>query len=327
MKLQYILVVSLLVVSCQQTTLQPVAEQTYHYNHEVFEDNKLAPRATFFASEDPGILEKENSKRFMSLNGEWQFHWVKDPKERPVSFQNINFDDSEWHTIPVPANWEVEGFGNPIYLDERYPFTTKWPDAPTDYNPVGTYRKEFSVTKDFLKEDVILHFAGAKSAMYLYVNGHYVGYSQGSKTPAEFNITEYIKAGKNLLALQMFRWSDASYLESQDMLRMSGIERDVYLYTQPKVFISDYDANTTLDNGYKHGVLKNSIFVTNTETASVKRQVTIEVFDGEESLFTDSGILEVPANDTMEFLSETVIENIKPWSAGKPQFIHFENHS
>ena len=113
-------------------------------------------------------------------------------------------------------------------MDERYPFKVKWPDAPTDYNPVGTYRKEITLSNEFLSEDVILKFAAAKFAMYVYVNAKYVGYSQGSKTPAEFNISEYLKKGKILIALQLFRWSDASYLESQDMFRMSGIERDVF---------------------------------------------------------------------------------------------------
>ena len=218
MKLLYLLIGLFLVISCKQEPLQEVAEQTYHYNHKKFEENKLAPRATFFASEDRNIDEKENSKRFMSLNGDWKFHWTKDPKQRPTAFQNESFDDSDWTNIPVPANWEVEGFGHAIYLDERYPFTTKWPEAPKDYNPVGTYRKEIHLTKEYLNQDIVLHFAAAKSAMYVYINGEYVGYTQGSKTPAEFDITEFVKKGKNLIALQMFRWSDASYLESQDQL-------------------------------------------------------------------------------------------------------------
>ena len=242
------------ILGCKQKPLQVVDEQTFHYNHEVFEDNKLPPRASFFSFENEMINEKEDSKRFLSLNGDWKFHWVKDPKRRPSTFQNINYDDSNWTTIPVPANWEVEGFGKPIYLDERYPFTTKWPDAPTDYNPVGTYRKTIDLDSEFLSEDVILHFVGAKSAMYVYINGSYVGYSQGSKTPAEFNITKYLKEGKNLIALQMFRWSDASYLESQDMLRMSGIEREVFLYSKPKVSVSDLHFTADLDSSFTTGL-------------------------------------------------------------------------
>ena len=318
MKLLYLLIGLFLVISCKQEPLQEVAEQTYHYNHKKFEENKLAPRATFFASEDRNIDEKENSKRFMSLNGDWKFHWTKDPKQRPTAFQNESFDDSDWTNIPVPANWEVEGFGHAIYLDERYPFTTKWPEAPKDYNPVGTYRKEIHLTKEYLNQDIVLHFAAAKSAMYVYINGEYVGYTQGSKTPAEFDITEFVKKGKNLIALQMFRWSDASYLESQDMLRMSGIERDVYLYTKPKIFISDYHTNTNLDDKYVNGISHNTVSITNNSTSSAKRQVLLEILDGENSIFTDSKTIDIPANNVIEISSETLIKNVKQWSAEKP---------
>ncbi|MDX5584643.1 MAG: glycoside hydrolase family 2 TIM barrel-domain containing protein [Aureibaculum sp.] len=318
MKLLYLLIGLFIVVSCKQEPLQEVAEQTYHYNHKKFEENKLAPRATFFASEDRNIDEKENSKRFMSLNGDWKFHWTKDPKQRPTAFQNESFDDSDWTNIPVPANWEVEGFGHAIYLDERYPFTTKWPEAPNDYNPVGTYRKEIHLTKEYLSQDIVLHFAAAKSAMYVYINGEYVGYTQGSKTPAEFDITEFVKEGENLIALQMFRWSDASYLESQDMLRMSGIERDVYLYTKPKIFVSDYHTNTNLDDKYVNGISHNTVSITNNSTTSAKRQVLLEILDGENSIFTDSKKIDIPANNVIEISSETLIKNVKQWSAEKP---------
>lgn len=318
MKLKYIILTLIIYTSCKQKTLQKVAIQNYHNNHQIFEENKLAPRATFFATESKKIMEKENSKRFISLNGLWKFHWTKDPKKRPSTFQHNDFNDSNWTTIPVPANWEVAGFGHPIYLDERYPFTTKWPNVPTDYNPVGTYRKKINLTKNFTSKDVILHFAGAKSAMYVYVNGKYVGYSQGSKTPAEFNITNFVNTGENLIALQMFRWSDASYLESQDMLRMSGIERDVYLYTQPKTFISDYHAYTNLDKNYDQGIFKSAITLKNNSNLSEKRDVYIEILDNKKSLFKDIQTLEIPADSSIVLLSETIIKKVKQWSAEAP---------
>jgi beta-galactosidase len=305
-------------IGCQSPQLVSVDEQTYHYNHDIFEENKLPPRATFFSNESNVIVNKENSKRYLTLNGDWKFNWVKDPKQRPTSFQNTEFDDSEWTTIPVPANWEVEGFGHPIYLDERYPFTTKWPEAPTDYNPVGTYRKVIELDEDFLSEDVILHFAGAKSAMYVYINGKYVGYSQGSKTPAEFNITDYLSSGKNLIALQMFRWSDASYLESQDMLRMSGIERDVYLYTQPKVFISDYHSYTNLDDDYVNGVFKGIVSVINSSSEDTEKEITLEILNDNESVFTSTKTLQIAANSDVQFTAEKIIENVEKWSAESP---------
>ncbi len=319
MKKQYLIIgLFCIFYSCTKKPLQPVAKQINHFNHQVFEENKLLPRATFFGFEKNGISEKENSKRFLSLNGDWKFNWVKDPKKRPTSFQNIAFNDSDWTTIPVPANWEVEGFGYPIYLDERYPFTTKWPDAPTDYNPVGTYRKEIVLNREFLSQDIVLHFAGAKSAMYVYVNGNYVGYSQGSKTPAEFNITKHLQEGENLIALQMFRWSDASYLESQDMLRMSGIEREVYVYAQPKVFVSDHHANTNLDDSYLNGIFKGTVTINNSTSKKVKRTVLVEVLDQETSLFKTSEIITIPANTTTEVISDKIIERVNQWSAELP---------
>ena len=308
----------ILVMSCQKQLLLPVDEQTYHYNHEKFEDNKRSPQATYFGFENLNISSKESSRRFFNLNGDWKFNWVKDPKQRPTTFQNTTFDDGEWGVIPVPANWEVEGYGKPIYLDERYPFTTKWPNAPVDYNPVGTYRKEINLDKDFLREDVILHFAGAKSAMYVYVNGEYVGYSQGSKTPAEFNITKFLSEGKNLIALQLFRWSDASYVESQDMLRMSGIEREVYLYTQPKIFISDYFAQGDLDDTYNHGIFNATVAVANNSSKMAIRKLSLELFDDDNLLFQTTEMIEIPSDSTYQFESERIAENIKQWSAEIP---------
>jgi beta-galactosidase len=317
-KIGFLILLIIGIYSCKQKSLEEIPEQTFHYNHQLFEEHKLAPRATFFGFEAEGISKKENSNRFLSLNGNWKFQFVKDPKQRPTTFQHIDFDDSDWKTIPVPANWEVEGYDYPIYLDERYPFTTKWPDAPTDYNPVGTYRNEIILDKEFLSEDVILHFAGAKSAMYVYINGEYVGYSQGSKTPAEFNITNYVKEGKNLIALQLFRWSDASYLESQDMLRMSGIERDVYLYSQPKVYISDYYANTNLDYSYTNGIFNGTISISNSSTKKSERTILVEILDGENSLFKSSKIIEIDSNATFEITSEKIIEHVKKWSTEAP---------
>ncbi|MBL4604859.1 MAG: beta-galactosidase, partial [Flavobacteriaceae bacterium] len=318
MKLKYIFPIILLAIGCTTAPLHEVSEQTYHYNHTIFEENKLAPRASFFAFENPNIKIKERSKRFINLNGDWKFHWIKDPKKRPTTFQNKNYDDGDWKTIPVPANWEVQGFGKPIYLDERYPFTTKWPNAPKDYNPVGTYRKEINMSNDFLSEDIVLHFAGAKSAMYVYINGKYVGYSQGSKTPAEFNITSYLKKGKNLIALQLFRWSDASYLESQDMLRMSGIERDVYLYSRRKVFISDYHAETTLDNSYKNGVFNGSFSVTNSTDSLATHRLSVQIIDKEKTVIHSKNEITIPANSTKIFNVDKLIKNIKSWSAEIP---------
>ena len=304
--------------SCKKKPLEKISEQKNHFNHQIFEENKLPPRASFFAFETDNISEKENSTRFLSLNGDWKFHWTKNPQKRPTTFHNIDFNDTQWSTIKVPANWEVQGYGNPIYLDERYPFTTKWPEAPKDYNPVGTYRKTITLNKKFLSEDIILHFAGAKSAMYVYINGKYAGYSQGSKTPAEFNITSYLKEGKNTIALQMFRWSDASYLESQDMLRMSGIEREVYLYSQPKVFISDYHAKTSLDNSYENGIFNGTVSITNSTDTLVNQNLVVQVLEKDNAIVYSSKEIQIPANSTIQINTKKIIPNIKSWSAEIP---------
>jgi len=296
----------------------PIAEPSNHRNHLIFAENKLAPRATFFAFESESVRDKEASKRFMSLNGEWDFHWVKRPDLRPKHFFEMDYDVHGWSSISVPGNWEVDGFGRPIYLDERYPFKANWPEVPNDYNPVGTYRKVIQIEKQYLLENVILHFAGAKSAMYVYINGHYVGYSQGSKTPAEFNISQYLKTGDNLFAFQMFRWSDASYLESQDMLRLSGIEREVYLYTRPKVFIEDYHTYTNLTNDYVGGLFKGEVIVSNETSQSVHRNLTLSIEDGGNILWEESKSVEISPGDSKTFVSSRTLKDVKNWSAETP---------
>jgi beta-galactosidase len=319
---------SFILINCKQKELTPIDNQKNHFNHQIFEENRLDPRADFFAFENNVISEKEISTRFISLNGKWNFHWVKNPNDRPTTFHHLEYDDSDWKKINVPGNWETQGFGKPIYLDERYPFTTKWPNVPQEYNPVGTYRKKITLNKAFLSEDVILHFEAIK-AVYIYVNGNYVGYSQGSKTSAEFNVTKYMKEGENLIALQLFRWTDASYLESQDMLRMSGIERDVYLYTRPKVYISDYHAKTTLDDSYTNGIFNGTVSITNETDKEVSKEITIIL----QNSFRGTQKIKIPANTTYDFKVDKTIKNIKPWSAEIPnlydiqislddQFIH-----
>ncbi|WP_412986734.1 glycoside hydrolase family 2 TIM barrel-domain containing protein [Pontimicrobium sp. IMCC45349] len=330
MKSKYIslFLVLILISSCKNEPLTEVPEQTFHYNHEIFEDNRLEPRASFFAFENESLSEKENSKRFISLNGDWKFHWVKNPNDRPKDFHHINYDDNDWNLIKVPGNWETQGFGNPIYLDERYPFTTKWPNVPQDYNPVGTYRKIVNLDKEFLTEDIVLHFEAIK-AVYIYINGQYIGYSQGSKTSAEFDITKYLNEGENLIALQMYRWTDASYLESQDMLRMSGIERGVYLYARPKVFIEDIYANTSLSDDYQNGIFKGQISINNTSSKVAKKDITLELLDGNQSLYKTNQIIDLKPGDISNFDSETIIENVKSWSAETPNLytlkISFDN--
>jgi len=300
-------------------------KQDLHSDHTVFSVRKMAPRADFFAYESEALADQvspDSSQRYISLNGSWKFHWASSPGDRIRKFWDPGLDDGSWAEIPVPANWEVEGYGHPIYLDERYPFSTTWPDAPEDYNPVGTYRHVFVIPEAWKEQQIILHFAGAKSAMYLYINGKFAGYSQGSKTPAEFDISSLVTPGENLLALQMFRWSDASYLESQDMLRMSGIEREVYLYAKPRVAVVDFQVHAGLDSTYRDGEFSLKIAVENTLDLAATCQVHVRLSDGDISLFAENKILEIPAGGIGGISAETVLKEVDAWSAEIPRLYH-----
>jgi len=199
--------------------------------------------------------ERETSIFYMSLNGRWKFHWIDKPADRPKDFYEPDYDVSSWDEIPVPSNWQMHGYGIPIYTNKKYPFPVNPPYIPHDYNPVGSYRREFTVPAGWQGRQVFLHFDGVKSAFYIWVNGQKVGYSQDSMTPVEFNITKYIKDGANTLAIEVYRWSDGSYLEDQDMWRLSGIYRNVYLFSTPKVHIADFFVRCDLDEKYEDGIV------------------------------------------------------------------------
>lgn len=211
----------------------------------VYQVNKMPPRANVEA--EPRIC----------LNGDWQFVYCESPKEKIKDFYKPDYDASDWGTMPVPGNWELNGYGNPVYVNVANEFKSNPPYAPTEYNPVGQYRHEFEVPKGWTNQNVYLKIGAVKSAMYLWINGQFVGYSEDSKTPAEFDITPYINYGEtNLLALEVYRFSDGSYLEAQDFWRMSGITRDVVVYCKPPINIYDYYVKTGLDENYKNGTFE-----------------------------------------------------------------------
>ncbi|HEU4633115.1 MAG TPA: glycoside hydrolase family 2 TIM barrel-domain containing protein [Flavisolibacter sp.] len=234
---------------------------------EIVSVNRMPMRATAFAFESKSLAEhgqKEKSNYFLSLNGEWKFHWVQDPRKRPADFYKTDFNDAGWANFKVPANWELNGYGLPIYVNHPYEFTGRKKtgknlnppyDIP-DNNPVGSYRKKFTLPGNWNGRQVFIHLGAVKSAFFIWVNGEKVGYSEDSKLAAEFDITKYVKPGDNLVALQVFRWSDGSYLECQDMWRISGIEREVYVYSTPKLDIRDFKLTATLDKTYRNGLLQ-----------------------------------------------------------------------
>ncbi len=234
-------------------------------NELVFEKNKMlarVPAYSYHNSQD-ALTGNRELARIKTLNGNWKFKYVGQDDKRPMDFMNPDFDCSKWDDIDVPSNWELQGFGQPIYSNIIYPFTPDilnpelkygWrgpqpPKPPKIYrdNPVGSYSREFEVPSDWDGQSIILHFGGVSSAFYVWINGEEVGYSQGSRLAAEFDITDYLKKGKNKIAVQVFRWSDGSYLEDQDMWRLSGIHRDVMLMAQPKIALNDFFVRTKFD--------------------------------------------------------------------------------
>lgn len=256
-------------------------------DHRRFGIGKLPPHAVPYqhASRAAALRDDPSlSPFFRSLDGLWRFHWAGSPGDAPEGFELPGFDDRGWDEIPVPANWEVHGFGRPIYLDERYPFEALWPRVPRDHNPVGSYRRSFSVDDSWIGRRIRLSFGGVRSAMTVWVNGRRVGYSQGAKTPAEFDITDEIVPGDNTLALQILRWSDASYLESQDMLRMSGIERGVSVFALPTVQVADLFARATLDDDYRTGRFDLTVGVVNQGATAGRFRVRYELLDDRSEL-------------------------------------------
>ena len=228
----------------------------------VISRNKLPAHATLmpYATVEQALAgTRESSPFHLSLNGGWRFSHVEKPSDRPRDFFRTDFDDSRWKTIPVPSNWQVHGYDKPIYLNIPYPWAPTNPQPPVippSYNPVGSYRTTFDVPAGWRGRRVILHFDGVNSAFYLWVNGQAVGYSEDSMTAAEFDITPHLRDGQNLLAAQVFRWSDASYLEDQDTWRLSGIYRDVYLFSTPAVHIVDFGVRTDFDDQYRDATLE-----------------------------------------------------------------------
>ena len=232
-------------------------------DESVNEVNRAPMHARFFAYENAEKATsdiKENSKNFMSMNGSWKFFWVKNADQRPTDFWKVGFNDKGWDNMKVPAVWELNGYGDPIYVNVGYPwrnqYTNNPPHVPTEKNHVGSYRREFVIPADWNGKDIVAHFGAVSSNMYLWVNGKFVGYSEDSKLEAEFDLTPYVKPGqKNLIAFQVFRWCDGSYFEDQDFFRYTGVARDCYLYARNKKRIDDIRVVPDLDAEYKSGSL------------------------------------------------------------------------
>ncbi len=227
-------------------------------NQAIIQIGNEEPHATFYAYptiEAAKTYERTQSPWFTLLNGDWKFNFVEKPADRPVHFYEQGFDDKDWKIIPVPSNWEMHGYSQPLYTNVTLPFPKNPPFIPHDDNPVGSYRRTFELPANWNGRETILTFDGVISAYYVWVNGTKVGYSQGSRTSVHFNISSMVKPGKNLIAVEVYRWSDGSYLEDQDFWRLSGIFRDVYLTSRPAAHIRDFAITTDLDTAYQNANL------------------------------------------------------------------------
>jgi beta-galactosidase len=251
-------------------------------NIDVIGVNKMAPRADSvpFPSVETALRgNRESSPYWKSLNGDWKFNWVGKPSDRPIDFFQPSFDDSKWRTIPVPACWEIKGYGIPIYTNIRYPHGANPPWIPHEYNPVGSYRTTIDVPVSWTGRRTIIRFSGVYSAFYIWVNGKKVGYSEDSKGPAEFDITAYVNTGDNLLAVEVYRWCDGSYLEDQDMFRYGGIFRDVSLLSMPKLQIRDFSVQSELSEDYKSANLRIKASIENATGADAGFDLDYDLYD------------------------------------------------
>lgn len=289
-------------------------------NYDVLHINRLPSAAHFMAypSQDLALNgDKEQSPFFQSLNGVWKFNFVPRSDIRPMDFYRSDFNVSVWDDIKVPANWELEGFGYPFYVGAGYGIEKNPPLIAVDNSPVGSYKRTFNIPNEWDNQQIILYFGGVASAFYVWINGEKVGYSQDSKTPSEFDITSYVKTGENQIAVQVFKFSDGYYIEDQDYWRLSGIQRDVYVYARPKTHIRDFEVVTDLDDEYKNADFNFYVELGNSQSRQIKGaeiEITLKNSLGE-SIYTERKKWN-PNQDELHFQQE-VLEPLL-WSAEKP---------
>jgi beta-galactosidase len=297
-----------------------------------FDSVKSAKEGYGWDSPKELIRNRYASDYYQSLNGDWKFHWVKHPDQRPQDFHQVDYDISDWDLIPVPSNWELHGYGTPIYVNITYPHPRNPPlimaEVPEHYtayrepNPVGSYRRTFTVADNWEDREVFVHFAGVSSAFYLWVNGQKVGYSQGSRVPAEFNITDFLKSGENVLAIEVYRWSDGSYLEDQDFWRLSGIYRDVFLFATPRVHLRDYFVQCNLDEACQDADVTVSTKVRNLSGADATRKVVAHLLDEDgdivKSPLCESVATVIAAGQETGIEIKGTVSNPKKWTSETP---------
>jgi beta-galactosidase len=297
------------------------AQYAYIEDPQLFSENVLPPHAHFIFDTQDDVRHITQNPNYLMLNGEWLFHHSLTPEKRPVDFYREDFDTVGWHNIAVPSNWQLNGYDYPIYTNWKYPFNPDKPNVPRDFNPVGSYKKTFSLPKDWTpaKDEIMLHFGGVNSCFFVWVNGQYLGYSEDSKLPTAFLASPHLKAGENQIAVEVYKYCDATYLEDQDMWRLAGIERDVYLYKRPALNLGDFkvacDYNSANQTGsislemYTHGLTyPQSSYVVKAQL--LDRDGTIVWQRRAEKAFTPNSW------SYTSFIGE--IQNVTYWSAQHP---------
>ncbi len=291
-------------------------------NPDVVQINRVEPHASLFPFGDEKTAlkgDKASSENFLTLNGKWSFHWVRKPSDRPVDFYKPDYDVSGWDKIDVPSNWELKGYGVPIYVNIRYEWTAnpEPPGIPHDYNPVGSYRRSFTLPSGWEGKEVFVHLGAVKSAFYIWINGQKVGYSQGSKTPAEFDLTDFVHSGENTIALEVYRWSDGSWLECQDFWRISGIEREVYLFATPRVHLFDFVAKAGLTNQYKDGLFNFNGRIRAFKGEKGKYSLKASLYNGDSLIFSETRSFRMNGEDVVLSFEKQIKDPLK-WTAETP---------
>ena len=293
-------------------TMLGVSAQTFTEWHDpaVNAVNREPMRAANFAFRKGETGCMKNSANYLSLNGTWKFNWVNDADCRPTDFWKKDFNDRGWDNIQVPGVWELNGYGDPIYVNTGYAWRNSFennpPQVPTSDNHVGTYRREIMVPASWKGKDIFAHFGSVTSCIYLWVNGRYVGYSEDSKLETEFNLTPYIVPGKeNLICFQVFRWCDGSYLEDQDFFRLSGVARDSYLFARDKKRVIDVRVTPDLTDNYRNGELAVDLQL------SGSMPVALRLEDAE-------GKVVASAKASKSGIVDMKVENVRTWNAENP---------
>ena len=308
---------------------------------DVLQINRQPARATFFpfASRAAAIasdpVQTPVSPYRLSLDGRWAFDFSENPTASDRDFWRPGYDDTAWDRVGVPSDWHMLGYGQPIYLNVRYPFPKAWPDIPDETNEVGQYRRTFVVPQDWAGRRVTLHFGGVNSAFYVWVNGQEVGYSQDSKVPAEFDVTDFLRTGAtaggddavNEIAVEVYRWNDGSYLENQDFWRLAGIEREVFLMAEPNVRVADVEARAGLDGDFRDGTLDLTVTLDHRDGAvpAGTATVTAELLDGAATdgavpavVWSDRARVRVGAGRPSVAEMATTIPDVRAWTAETP---------